>query len=633
MGVFRRAVGMLHSLSRRLFALVVAALGIAVLGTVAAGFFILVTSDLNEYRDDIARQVRDLTGRNLVLAGDIRLSLSLSPTVVVSDVTLANAPWGSRPHMVSASRAEARIGLVSLLLGKVALKRLVLIDATVLIETDSRGRSNWSFEASDGPSDMSDSMVEVSALEEIIMTNARLTYIDGVGDTTSELIVEELSARADGAWRPISVELAGAYNGVDFEFSGELGAPADLTGDEPYPVSLQGELGDFHLSFAGLIDRPLAPRGVKLDIEVRSGGSVVSGAVTIDLTGKRPHVAVQAETAMMDIGLGGSDGGTSGAADVLVFDDAPLPFGILKAIDGTFTLRGDRVRLLGTTFENVQLDAVLAGGKLDLRLVNDASAGPALSGDFVIDLRKTTPALRARFNLRRFDMGRLLADMEITDLLEGRSEISIDVRGRGTSAHAIAAGLNGRVGLTIGKGRIGSANVDFLAADLLRLIGPWASDDDSTAFNCIVGRFDIVDGLATGETLLFDTERMVMTGKGEIDLGKEEIDLILKPQPKDASLFSLATPIRIDGALGDPNVAPDTLSVAATAAGAILGAIATGGIGLIAPFLNAGVGDNDACAAARGGSEYAARKDAGKAEKRKKVRVGVVNGGDDVFGR
>ena len=77
-----------------------AALAVAVL--VAAAAAVLYSIDVNSYRDEIAAEFRKATGRDLAIGGDIDLSISLSPAVVVERIAIANAGWGSRPHMVCA---------------------------------------------------------------------------------------------------------------------------------------------------------------------------------------------------------------------------------------------------------------------------------------------------------------------------------------------------------------------------------------------------------------------------------------------------------------------------------------------------------------------------------------------------
>ncbi|MFQ5958324.1 MAG: AsmA family protein [Alphaproteobacteria bacterium] len=716
----------------------------ALVGAVVGGLVFLSSIDLGENRDLVAEQVRLATGRQFTLAGEAELAVSLAPKIVIGDVALANADWGSRPQMMTAKRLEAQIRLLPLILGKVSIMRVVLVEPDVLLETDAGGRGNWVFDGAVGETAETPAAASASGgaavpvVEEILMTGARFAYRDGATGETSELVVDRLSARADGPSSPLEVALSGAYNDQALSLEGTLGAVARIERGEPYPVkvhgslggaalTIEGEIGDpmtmtafdvfvglkgddtaalslfagyalpalgrynvaFRLSDAqggfrvselsahvgtkgeryfavsGSLDDPFALAGFDLslvlegrdlatlgalagvdlppagpvdisgrvtdlgrvytvrDLEASVGASDVAGQVAIDIAGPRPRISGELTSSLLDLAVLLPDGDPTDAAKPgeeagdgaeRVFSDAPLPVGALKTIDAMLALRGDRVIVEGVAFADVVLDLSLAEGALALRIAQARYGESDLTAELSVDTRPTEPAVAARVDVTGLDIGRLFVEFEISDLIEATGDLAINVHGSGNSMRAIMGGLSGRTSLVVGEGHIESDNLDLLAADLLQSIAPWAPDEEVTQFNCFVGRFDVEDGLATSKGFLFDTQRMTVSGKGEIDLGSEELDLVLKPKPKDPSLVSLATPMRVRGVLADPSVAPDTFAVARTAAGAVIGAIATGGIGLIVPFVSIGSDDENPCivalAEARAGVGFGGEADA-----------------------
>ena len=76
-----------------------------VLGVVAASivllyvavYLILSRYDYNGLKPEIMRAVKDGTGRELTLGGDIRLKPGFTPALVVKDVSFKNASWGPSP--------------------------------------------------------------------------------------------------------------------------------------------------------------------------------------------------------------------------------------------------------------------------------------------------------------------------------------------------------------------------------------------------------------------------------------------------------------------------------------------------------------------------------------------------------
>src|SRR5215471_7868978 len=101
--------------------------------------------DFNQYRATVADQVKQATGRDLKIAGDLKVGISLTPTLAVDDVTFANASWGSRPAMATVKRFEAEMELLPLISGDIRVKRIVLKGADILLETDAKGLGNWAF--------------------------------------------------------------------------------------------------------------------------------------------------------------------------------------------------------------------------------------------------------------------------------------------------------------------------------------------------------------------------------------------------------------------------------------------------------------------------------------------------------
>ena len=81
----------------------------------AIGAAVAVSFDPNSQKDRIVEAVRRATGRDLILAGPIRLGWSLAPTLEAQDVSFANMPTGSRPAMATAARVEAQVKLWPLL--------------------------------------------------------------------------------------------------------------------------------------------------------------------------------------------------------------------------------------------------------------------------------------------------------------------------------------------------------------------------------------------------------------------------------------------------------------------------------------------------------------------------------------
>ena len=152
--------------------------------------------------------------------------------------------------------------------------------------------------------------------------------------------------------------------------------------------------------------------------------------------------------------------------------------------------------------------------------------------------------------------------------------------GRGRTLREVMASFDGTFGVVLSKRTFGSGYINLLGADLVRTLLPGGDNANTTRLNCIAAPFVVEKGIAETDAILFDTDRMTVHGAGTVNLRDETLDLLLKPEPKDAALFSLATPIRVGGTLANPIAYPDPAGVAKGIAGAVAG-LALGPIGLL----------------------------------------------------
>jgi uncharacterized protein involved in outer membrane biogenesis len=250
--------------------------GLIVLSIIAV-YVILSTYDFNSLKPQITEAALDATGRKLTLGGDIRLKFGLTPSLAVEEVGFQNAPWGSRPEMATIKRFEVQVALVPLIFGDIEIKRLVLVDPDILIETNKSGESNLEFKTrkmavSEKQQAPQKKGMKLPALvvNEFRISKGQVTYRDGRSGKTMVLTVESLTANASGLESPVKLNLKGAYDGKPLEAEGTLGPLAALTGAaEPWPVDMRVQTLGATLALNGTIKDVLAQRGIDLGFVVR----------------------------------------------------------------------------------------------------------------------------------------------------------------------------------------------------------------------------------------------------------------------------------------------------------------------------------------------------------------------------
>ena len=109
----------------------------------AAVFFVLFF-DPNDFRDDIAEAVKERTGRDLVIEGDLSVAFFPWLAIEVGHTTLGNAPGFGDEPFAEFDRAKLSVRLLPMLFRQeVAIGTAELTALALNLEVDRSGRGNW----------------------------------------------------------------------------------------------------------------------------------------------------------------------------------------------------------------------------------------------------------------------------------------------------------------------------------------------------------------------------------------------------------------------------------------------------------------------------------------------------------
>jgi uncharacterized protein involved in outer membrane biogenesis len=134
------------------------------------------------------------------------------------------------------------------------------------------------------------------------------------------------------------------------------------------------------------------------------------------------------------------------------------------------------------------------------------------------------------------------------------------------------------VALVMGRGEISNILLEFIGLDGGEVIKFFIEGDRNVKLLCAAAAFEVKQGLMNSKTILLDTTDTVIHGTGQVNLANETLDITLKPEPKDRSILSLRSPLKIGGTFASPSAGPDKLALGARA-GAVIA------LGLLNPLL------------------------------------------------
>lgn len=122
---------------------VIAALVVLVMVLIGVVAVVLGNFDPNDHKDDIIAKVREGTGRDLKLEGDIKLSFYPWLGLEANGVTLGNAPGFGDAPFLRAGHLHARAKLLPLLGKTVEMDTIRLEGAEVNLARNQAGVNNW----------------------------------------------------------------------------------------------------------------------------------------------------------------------------------------------------------------------------------------------------------------------------------------------------------------------------------------------------------------------------------------------------------------------------------------------------------------------------------------------------------
>jgi uncharacterized protein involved in outer membrane biogenesis len=136
--------------------------------------------------------------------------------------------------------------------------------------------------------------------------------------------------------------------------------------------------------------------------------------------------------------------------------------------------------------------------------------------------------------------------------------------------------------------------MELVALDLWDVARVKIKGDEEIDIRCAIADFGVKGGIAQTHAFVFDTTVTNVSGEGTIHLKTEEMNLTIKPQPKDRGIGSLRTPLHVRGTFGQPDVGPDMGRLAARGGGAIAMGILNPLLAII-PLLEEGKGKDSPC--------------------------------------
>ena len=128
---------------KTLFKLIAWLVGIIIVLVVVAAIAIPLFFNPNDYKPQIANLVKEHTGRDLNIEGDINLSFFPWLGAEIGKVELANIEGATEPNFASVERVDVRASVPALIKGQIGVDTVTLHGLQLNLSRDSNGKGNW----------------------------------------------------------------------------------------------------------------------------------------------------------------------------------------------------------------------------------------------------------------------------------------------------------------------------------------------------------------------------------------------------------------------------------------------------------------------------------------------------------
>ena len=594
-----------------------------------------VAVDSGHFRGPLIRFMTARAGRPVKFDGAFHAHvLSLHPQIVAERVTIGSPPW--RPAGPAAEIEKVTLVVEMPWFGRsFTIDKLVLEGAALHLVRDSTGHANWQW------TDPAKGGNRLPIIHSLSMPGAHVDLDDALRHLRFQGTVSAHEAKGTQALRLLQIEGQGLLNGRAATFAIN-GAPlASASHAKPYRFTFDERSSGSRLSGSGVLPQPfnfamvdttfeaagadlkdlyyltgvtlLNTGGYRLsgqsvrrgthsmfnNLVVTSGQSDVRGTVSIETSSGRPVIDADLNSQLLrvaDFGARAAGRESQATRAPLLLSDASFKPATARRSDGVVNFHARRVEV-----GRVPLRAVAARMTMDHGiLVAMPLSGEVYEGKFTahvkIDATTDDPAADLDLKLTNLQLGQWVRKDEDLPAAEGLLRARVVIAGRGTSLHQIAASANGTVTAVLPQGTLRDSLAELTGIDLRGIGLALTQKARQTAVRCAVASFLAHDGNLEAQSLVVDTDSVLITGGGNIHLDSEAIDLDLHGHPKGWRLFRLRSPLLVRGTLSHPSASiQSSNTVVQVAAAVALGVLLTPLASVLA-FVDPGLAKDADCA-------------------------------------
>ena len=580
-----------------------------VLLLLAAIIVVPLVVDPNDYREEIQAVVKEKTGRDLSINGDLSLSIFPWIGIGINDVSLSNAAGFKADHFADIKEASVKVKLLPLLSRKVEVSTVVLNGLYLNLAKDRTGKTNWddmassSVDSSEKSSDIDADEASGAALGAIVVgglqiVDANITWNDASKGEQYHLADLDLTTDALSIGSPMGIDLAftvdsskpkatvrmklngdllinSALNKFDFQ---GLTLAIDAAG-EPVPNGAMRVDIASHLiaDLEGQGSLTLNPVTIKFDESTLSGNASVNNfnkpAVIFDLAIDTINVDHYLPKTAANDSNGKSGSGASVPPPAAA---ALIPVQTIRDLNINGLFKVQSLLVNGLAAQEASVKVVAKNGVLNSEQSVKKFYNGSYAGKTTVDARQNTPRISLKEQVSGVNIEPLMVDLMGESNISGVANIKAALTTRGNTVPAFKSALNGTAEFSFEDGTLKGIDIAALIkqgeavfkGDVSALA---VQGTGETAFANMSGTAQITNGLVKNQDLLLASPLINIKGKGTAHLVSEKLDYQLTLQRTKAlseaeqadakDLKNILIPVNVSGTFAEPSIQLDAKAI------------------------------------------------------------------------
>jgi len=550
---------------------------------IAAPFFI----PIREVTKLASQKVKEMTGRDLIIAGEVSAHIFPDIAVSLQKVSLSNPDGFSEKQMAEIGELKAEVALLPLLHGEVQIKQIVISKPIIHLEVNKNNVPNWQFDIAEKQSDNTDNNAKKKSVAAVpIIGNTRvedgeLSYTDQTTGKAYSVKNLDLDIKFKNLNSPINVLAYFAMNGQKIKLKLNTKSPMQLIKNGESDVTLDAKIGELAtIIFDGKASQKSAQGNVdfstpslvelsalsgkkmqwngdgKLAFSLKSAISCttsecalskanitlddnkLAGDLKIAFAAETPAITANLATEKLDLNQllpnNKKQAMLAPIADFLIasanaaqgWSNQKIDLSGLRAANANISLNAKSVLYQTAKFSNLALSLKLAGGALAIDIPSILLYGGVAK---ISATANSANAISANINAEKINLEPFLKEFANFDRLSGTAKFNANLSAHGATQQQIISSLTGKGSINVADGVIRGIDLAKLVGSVKGLVTGADTSSQTTNFSEASGTFTIASGVVSNSDLSIKSPMLRVAGAGTVSLPAEYVNYRIVP--------------------------------------------------------------------------------------------------------